>query len=142
MEGFIPSATTSSEIAALVALKIFWQVVCLDTTREVPQPASLRLGLPISTQSGTVLFVFRASRFIRRRLNQRRDPRPRGIARGLGGARLLELVLLSVHRQTSAFRRRITFTTDSPWNYDSMVNQPGLVSSLISASTLYTFRFD
>ncbi len=42
----------------------------MEAGSEVPQPAWLRLGLPISTQSGTVLFVNRASRFIRRRLNQ------------------------------------------------------------------------
>jgi len=89
---------------------------------EVPQPASLRLGLPIlrSTQGRFYSsFGLPASSA---------DASTRG-------ARLLELVLLSVHRQTSAFRRRITFTTDSPWNYSTMANQPGFVSSLSSAST-------
>ena len=94
--------------------------------------------------SGTVLFVLsakptlreRASRFIRRCLKQRRDPRPGNPA--LEARACCNTVLLSVHRQISAFRRHIVDSTDSPWNYDSVVNQPGQVSSLSSASTLYT----
>ena len=57
---------------------------------EVPQPGALKLGLPISTQSGTVLFVFWASRFMRQRLIQQV---------GIG--------LTQRHRQTSAFHRCI-----------------------------------
>ncbi|NEO67207.1 MAG: hypothetical protein F6J98_45395 [Moorea sp. SIO4G2] len=73
--------------------------------------------------SGTVLFVFRASRFIRRRLNQQ------------AGIGLTQRPQADVRLpQTYSFLS----STDSPWNYDSMVNQPGFVSSLISASTLYT----
>ena len=92
---------------------------------EVPQPAlavghatrTLRLGLPIL------------------RSIQGRSYSSFGLPASSADASTskLELVLLSVHRQTSAFRRHKRFPTDLPWNYSTVANQPGQVSYLSSA---------
>ncbi|NEO49022.1 MAG: hypothetical protein F6K55_34990 [Moorea sp. SIO4A3] len=74
--------------------------------------------------SGTVLFVFRqsrryanrVSRFIRRCLNQRRAPASIGLTqRPQADIRLPQTYI---------------FTTDLPWNYSTVANQLGQVSSL------------
>ncbi len=63
--------------------------------REVPQPASSRVGASNIIESVTVLFVFGVSR-----LNRRCLLKP-----------VFDLVLLGVHRQNLAFRKVITLRT-------------------------------